>query len=105
MKGWGVPAQRGLNFQYHIRGSGITTHWSIVRNNKCKAAVANIAGQPQSSGEQYQLATRAVPKTLTARKEDYEYLLSSPSIESSPPTETVFKEYCLVNNLTQAIDA
>ena len=87
-----MTTQRGLNFQYHIRGSGIRTHRSIVRNNRRNKDVANIAGHAKSSCKQYQLATSAVRETLTTPKEDYD-LLSSPSVASSPPTETVFKEY------------
>jgi len=87
-----VPTQRGLNFQYHIRGSGIRTHRSIVRNIRRNEGVANVAGHAKSSCRQYRLVTRAVRETLTTPKEDQD-LLSSPSVESSPPTETVFKEY------------
>jgi len=92
MHGRDVPTQRGLNFQYHIRGSGIKTHRSIVRNNRRNEGVANVAGHAKSSCTQYRLATRAVLATLTTPKEDYD-LLSSPRAESSTPTETVFKEY------------
>jgi len=92
MQGRDVPTQKGLNFQYHIGGSGIRTHRSIVRNNGRNAGLANVSGHAKSSCKQYRLATRAVRKTLTTPKED-EDLLSSPSVESSPPTETVFKEY------------
>jgi len=63
-----------------------------VRNNRGNEGVANVAGHAKSSWKEYRLATRAVGETLTTRKEDY-VLLSSPSVESSPPTETVFKEY------------
>jgi len=43
-----VPTQRGLNFQYHIRGSGVRTHRSIVRNNRLNEGVANVAGHAKS---------------------------------------------------------
>jgi len=63
-----------------------------VRNNRGNEGVANVAGHEKSSCKQYRLAMRAVRETLTTPKDDYD-LLSSPSVESSPPTETVFKEY------------
>jgi len=87
-----VPTQKGLNFEYHIRGSGIRTHRCIVRNNRRNEGVANVSGHAKSSCKQYGLVTWAVRETLTTPKEHYD-LLSSPSVESSPPTETVFKEY------------
>jgi len=65
-----MPTQRGLNFQYDIRGSGIRTDRSIVRNNRRNEGVANVAGHAKSSCKQYRLATRAVRKTLTTPKED-----------------------------------
>ena len=64
-----MPTQRGLNFQYHIRGSGIRTHRSIVRNNRRNKGVANVATYAKSSCKQYRLATRAVLDTLTMPKE------------------------------------
>jgi len=65
-----VPIQRGLNFQYHNRGSGIRTHRSIVRNNGRNEGVTNVVGHAKSSCKQYRLATRAVRETLTTPKED-----------------------------------
>jgi len=84
-----------LNFQYHMRGSGIRTDRSMVRNNTRNEGVANVAGHAltKSSCKQCQLATRPVREILTTPKEDQEHLLSCPSVQSSLPTETVFKEY------------
>jgi len=65
-----VPTQRGLNFEYYIRGSGIRTHRSIVRNNRRNEGVTNVARHAKSSCKQYPLATRAVRETLTTPKED-----------------------------------
>ena len=65
-----MPTQRGLNFQYHIRGSGIRTHRSILRNNRQNEGVANVAGHAKSSWNQNRLVTRAVRETLTSPKED-----------------------------------
>ena len=70
MQGWDVPTQRGLNLQYHIRGSGIRSHRSIVRNNRRNEGAANVGGDAKSSGKRYRFATRAVRKTLTTSKED-----------------------------------
>jgi len=65
-----VPTLKGLNFQYHIRGSGIRTHRSIVRNNRRNEGVAKVARHAKSRCKQYLLATRAVRETLTTPKED-----------------------------------
>jgi len=77
-----VPTQRGLNFEYHIRSSGIRTYRSIVRNITRNQGVANVGGHAKSSCKQYRLATRAVRETLTMPKEDKEYLISSLRVES-----------------------
>ena len=67
-----------------------------MRNNRRNKAVAKVAGHPKSSCKQSRLVTRGVCETLFTPQEDYEHLLSSSSVESSPPTEPICKEYTAV---------
>jgi len=105
MQGRDVPTQRGLNFQYHIRGSGIRTHRSIVRNNRRNEGGANVAGNAKSSCMLYPLAEGCSRDSHHAKRGVGSTLISQRRIITTNRNCIQRIKYCLVNNLTKAVDA
>ena len=101
-----MPTQRGLNFEYHIRSSGISTHRSIVRNNRQNERIANVAGHAKSSCRQYRLAARGRWRyTHHAKRGLGSTLISQRRMITTNRNSIQGIQYYFVNNLTQVVDA
>jgi len=78
-----------------------------VSNDRRNEGVANVVRHAKSSCKQYPLATRAVCATLTTTKRGLgaSTLISQRRIITTNRNCIQGIQYCLMNNLTQAVDA